>query len=166
MKMPKKTSLSLSEQSLKRKEYNRSYHVTHKEQHRIRNKSWYENNKPLHAAGGKRRDHNLKQNDPARYLVEKLNNRRKQCPYEISITKEDLIVPEFCPVLGLKLEFNSKVRDNSYSLDRFNNNVGYTPGNVRVISNRANSLKKDASVEELEAVIRYMKNKEDDGKPD
>lgn len=36
------------------------------------------------------------------------------------------------------------------------NNRGYVPGNIRVISNRANLLKSDATVEELRKVIDYM----------
>lgn len=35
--------------------------------------------------------------------------------------------------------------------------LGYVKGNVRVISYRANALKRDASVQELEAVVLYMK---------
>jgi hypothetical protein len=34
---------------------------------------------------------------------------------------------------------------------------GYIKGNVRVISWRANELKGDATLEEMKAVVRYMK---------
>jgi hypothetical protein len=44
----------------------------------------------------------------------------------------------------------------SASVDRFDNSKGYTRENVRVISNRANLLKKDADAGELRAVLTYM----------
>lgn len=43
------------------------------------------------------------------------------------------------------------------SVDRVDNDKGYEPGNVRVISFRANSIKGDATVAELEAVLEYMR---------
>ena len=35
--------------------------------------------------------------------------------------------------------------------------LGYISGNVRVISKRANLLKKDATIEELMGILNYMK---------
>jgi hypothetical protein len=34
--------------------------------------------------------------------------------------------------------------------------LGYVPGNIRVISMRANRIKTDATADELRAVLRYM----------
>jgi hypothetical protein len=48
-------------------------------------------------------------------------------------------------------------RDNWPSFDRWDNAKGYVPGNVFVISWRANRIKWDCSVAELEAVVAYMK---------
>lgn len=42
------------------------------------------------------------------------------------------------------------------SLDRFDNAKGYTPENIVVISSRANRLKSNASLEELQAIVKYM----------
>ena len=53
---------------------------------------------------------------------------------------------------------NGKVADNSPTLDRINPNAGYTPNNIAVISHRANSTKRSATIEELEQIITYMKN--------
>lgn len=69
---------------------------------------------------------------------------------EFSLVKEDIVIPEYCPVLGLKLEKGFVRQHNSPSLDRMDNSKGYTKDNIRVISLRANELKRDATVEEME----------------
>lgn len=60
-------------------------------------------------------------------------------------------VPEYCPVLGLKLSPSPRgsARASSPSLDKIIPSLGYVPGNVRVISNRANRLKNDCTPEEI-----------------
>ena len=72
---------------------------------------------------------------------------------------DDIVIPEYCPVLGVPL-FKSKTgsaNENSPSLDRLDNNKGYTKDNIKVISYRANRIKVDATVEEVEKVLNYMK---------
>lgn len=85
--------------------------------------------------------------------------RAKRKGLEFSITEEDIDIPMICPVLGIPLKKNktSGFHNNSPSLDRIDNNRGYVPGNVRVISNRANMLKCDATIEELEKVLEDMR---------
>ena len=75
---------------------------------------------------------------------------------------ENIVVPEFCPVLGIPIKCppgkgRKGPSDNSPSVDCFNNDLGYTSNNIRVISFRANTLKRDATIEELERVIAYMR---------
>lgn len=68
----------------------------------------------------------------------------------------DFELPEFCPILGLKLEYGSGNDGNSPShatLDRIDNTKGYIPGNVMVISRLANSMKNSATFEQLESFI-------------
>lgn len=85
-------------------------------------------------------------------------NRARKRGLEFTLKFEDLIVPEHCPVLGMKLEHSTGGHaDNSPSLDRVDNSKGYTQDNVRIISRRANCLKNDATLEELEAIVRYIK---------
>jgi len=76
-----------------------------------------------------------------------------------TITKESIIIPDFCPVLGIPLFREG--RDtwlNAPSLDRVNNDLGYVPGNVMVISRRANLLKGDATLEELVLIGKFYNN--------
>jgi hypothetical protein len=42
-------------------------------------------------------------------------------------------------------------------VDRLDNDKGYTPDNIRVISMRANDIKSNATLDELEAVVAYVK---------
>ncbi len=70
--------------------------------------------------------------------------------FPITITLNDIIVPEKCPLLDIPIfAGQGKKCANSPSLDRILNVYGYVPGNVHVISNRANELKRDAQSTEL-----------------
>ena len=87
--------------------------------------------------------------------------RKAGIPFNLELS--DLDVPECCPVLGIKLkgwgenEFTS-YRDDSPSIDRLVPSVGYVKGNVNIISNRANLLKKDATLQEIESLHLWMKS--------
>ena len=83
---------------------------------------------------------------------------------EFSITPEDLEIPEFCEVLGVKLEVftpsaagKRKPHPHSASIDRLDSSKGYVKGNVKVISHLANLIKNIGTVEQHERVIAYMK---------
>lgn len=68
-------------------------------------------------------------------------------------------IPDRCPVLGIKLVVGADWanRLSAPSLDRVDNTKGYVPGNVQVLSLRANNMKNDSTIEELELVLAYMK---------
>lgn len=83
-------------------------------------------------------------------MIYAARTRAKVKGLEFNISEEDIVVPEFCPYLGFKLERSPKVKSpNSPSLDRIDNSKGYVKGNVQVISNKANVMKQDVSVETL-----------------
>ena len=65
--------------------------------------------------------------------------------------------PETCPVLNIPLVRGSHKdsKDNFPSVDRLVPKLGYTPENCRVISNRANQIKSNASVEELRSIADW-----------
>jgi hypothetical protein len=75
-----------------------------------------------------------------------------------NIELSDIFIPTFCPVLGTKLEKScSKVPSaNSPSLDRIIPSLGYVKGNIKVISHRANALKNNASLEELNKLCSWL----------
>ena len=70
---------------------------------------------------------------------------------------EDIVIPKKCPVLGIRLrQWRGYPRPSSPSLDRIVPRKGYVPGNVCVISHRANMLKGDATWSELKKLARFM----------
>lgn len=78
------------------------------------------------------------------------------------LTRENIVIPERCPVFGVKFEtayagrarlyFN---RSHSPSIDRIDNRRGYVPDNIVIVSCRANSIKSNASVGELLRVAEF-----------
>lgn len=93
------------------------------------------------------------------YMLKDAKRRAKDKGLEFSLTEEDILIPEFCPVTGLKLQRHEKcLRWDSPSLDRIDNSKGYVKGNVAVISNKANMLKKNSTIEEVEKLLTYMRS--------
>lgn len=74
---------------------------------------------------------------------------------EFAITREDIrqIWTDTCPVFGYELApHRTGTREHSrssFSLDRIDPQKGYVPGNIQILSQRANSMKSDASPDEL-----------------
>lgn len=84
-------------------------------------------------------------------------------PFTIEL--DDLEQPEFCPILGIKLNYgwggkSGHLRDPAKAtIDKVIPELGYVPGNVFIISWRANKLKSDMTFEELEKIMNYIKEK-------
>lgn len=98
--------------------------------------------------------------NPKRMLLRGAKWRAKKRKLAFDISLDDIIIPERCPILDIDLKLNQTGKpgffNNSYSLDRIDPNKGYIKGNVRVISNRANLLKSNASIEELNLVLKDL----------
>jgi hypothetical protein len=92
-----------------------------------------------------------------RAMLYNARKRAEQHGLAFNITEADFIVPEFCPALGLKLECGGANRDAWPTLDRFLPALGYVRGNVCVISNKANKMKNDGTLEELAALVKWMR---------
>ena len=104
----------------------------------------------------KRRDWNL--NNQEKYLLSKAKYRAKKKGVDFNITVDDVIIPNFCPILGIELKKNSEgFAEDSATLDRIVPELGYVKGNVAVISGRANRIKNDASLDELEKVVEWLR---------
>jgi len=73
--------------------------------------------------------------------------RRKEFP--CTIAASDIVIPEFCPILGIKLSRNIGERAadwDSPTLDRIIPALGYVPRNIQVISRKANMMKSTYSI--------------------
>lgn len=103
-----------------------------------------------------------REKDPRNAMIVKCRSSAKFRGIEFTITEADLSWPNFCPVLGIQLSYTrdkkDKHRDDYPTLDRWDNDKGYVPGNVFVISWRANRIKWHCTPGELEAVARYARH--------
>jgi hypothetical protein len=66
----------------------------------------------------------------------------------------DIVIPKFCPVFGVELIYGDT--DWTPSIDRLIPAKGYVKDNIRIISNKANRLKNDSTLEELLQIIAYL----------
>jgi hypothetical protein len=84
---------------------------------------------------------------------------KKSIPFDLDQEYIKSILTESCPIFGIPLKRGMGIfHDDSPSLDRIDPKLGYVKGNVKIISDRANRIKRDASIEELKAIIKYMEN--------
>jgi hypothetical protein len=101
-----------------------------------------------------------KRKDPLRYLLNHAKKRAEPKGVPFALTPEDVTMPEVCPVFGTAWEWGVGVKGwrnmRAPSLDRIDPALGYVPGNVVVISMRANHLKSNGSLGELRAVVEWM----------
>lgn len=118
----------------------------------------------IHNPAERIRYRNSKNTLEAQFRARRNQSLKKGIPF--TITFEELEQPEFCPVLGLKLNYEwsgkngGHLRDPSKAtIDKVVPELGYVPGNVFVISWRANKLKSDMKLDELEKIMKYIKEK-------
>jgi len=95
-------------------------------------------------------------------LLNASKQRSKKKSRENTLTLEDIksIYPEdgLCPIFGIKLVFgDAGFREKSPSIDRIDSTKGYTKDNIQIISWKANRIKTNSSIEELELILAYMK---------
>ena len=94
-----------------------------------------------------------------RELLNHLKQSAKKRNIHFDLTMDDLnnlSFPLTCPILGIPLYFNRGfAADDSYSVDRISNDVGYTIDNVIIVSNRVNTLKSNATVDEMRKIADF-----------
>lgn len=96
---------------------------------------------------------------PEQKMIQRARNRARKNGLECTITVKDIVIPKTCPVLGIELVVHSGSsggRPNSPALDRIDNSKGYVPGNIQVISHRANQMKADANTQELILFAKWI----------
>ena len=104
------------------------------------------------------------------YMIRNSKWSAKRRNLEFNLTTDDIQLPEYCPLLDIKLFYNFEKRThfnsfNHASLDRIDNSKGYIKGNIIVISRLANAMKNEANFDQLlifskntELLINFYKN--------
>ncbi len=83
-------------------------------------------------------------------MLNRSKSRAKRKGFEHNIKLDDISIPDNCPLLGIPLiKGQDSVQENSPTLDRIDSFKGYIKGNVWVISYKANTIKSNATPEEL-----------------
>lgn len=101
--------------------------------------------------------------DPVRILLEgaRTRARRHKVPCTVSLDDLRALWPPGgrCPVFGMPMTRGTggKLHDASPTLDRLNNAWGYEPGNIAIISHKANRAKGGLTATELETVAAWMR---------
>ena len=123
----------------KMKEYYQKYYIKNKDKFKERLYKWREDNHEKSILGRARQ-------------------RAKRKDFEFNLEVEDIVIPLRCPILDIEIVRNKKgdLKDNSPSLDRIDNAKGYVKGNIMVISNKANTMKSNASPEQLVKFARWI----------
>lgn len=108
----------------------------------------------------KRRKKNY-DNNPITRMFMNAKSRARQSKIDFNIEPNDVPIPEFCPILGVKLVLGeAHSYDYAPSIDRINSEKGYIKGNVKVVSLRANRMKNNATKEEClmfaNNIIKYL----------
>lgn len=103
----------------------------------------------------------MKERNPEFFLLRDAKKRARDCGVPFNLTLADITIPAHCPVLGFKMQAHEgKCGFDSPTLDRVVPARGYVRGNVVVISHRANTIKSDATLNELLATVRYVRTHE------
>jgi hypothetical protein len=155
-------------------------------------KEWYQNNKEQVKAKAKQYYHDNKEkvledvkkyreaNRPKiqekgrEYYRRKLKNRllnaararSRTYGYEFDLTEKDIVLPKYCPLLGIEMfvtESRKGSKHSSFSLDRIDSSRGYTKDNVWVISHKANSMKSDSNYEDFKKMADNWKQFHENG---
>lgn len=90
-------------------------------------------------------------------LLNAAKARARKYNMDFDLTLDDFILPAKCPLLDIELQVNkgrNSVKHNSFSLDRIDSSKGYIKGNVWVISMLANSIKSNATLEDIQTLSK------------
>jgi hypothetical protein len=91
------------------------------------------------------------------HLLRVAKKRAKQKGIAFAISEADVIVYDVCPILGVRI--TAPGTWHGPSLDRRDNNLGYVPGNVHLVSKRGNTWKGTLAPSDLYRALAYMEGR-------
>lgn len=94
-------------------------------------------------------------------LLRIIKKRASDKGLAFDLKHDKIIWPTHCPVFGTQLVYGQRAEKgawaNGASVDRINPLKGYTLDNIVVMSWRANRIKSDATVEDLEKIVSFLR---------
>lgn len=139
------------------REYSLDYSRRHKQErmeYRAKYEAKQETRHSIRRQSGTWRARNLE-----KLLFYRAKASAKEHCVEFNLDPDDIKIPPICPILSIPLlkSLTGHSCANSPSVDRIIPSRGYVKGNVQIISHRANTIKSDATIEEIEIVAAYMR---------
>lgn len=125
---------------------------------KITNAEYYAENPKKYLARTKTYRTTFQDKHPEKCVWLLARRRAKEKRLDFDIEPTDITIPPLCPLLGIALVRSKEyAKYNSPSLDRKDPKFGYIKGNVWVISYRANTMKNDATLEEIELLAKNLR---------
>ena len=95
---------------------------------------------------------------PEYHMFQSARFRSKEQGLAFDLDLKDIVIPLLCPLLATPIVCGEgTMTASSPSLDRIHPEKGYVKGNIQVISYRANAIKQNASIEELELLTSNLR---------
>jgi len=95
--------------------------------------------------------------DGRKEILKAARRRAQQRTRPFDLCLKDIIIPEICPILGIRLVAGMDYpTESSPSLDEIVVGKGYVPGNIQIISRKANTMKSNATPEELKKFAEWI----------
>jgi len=95
---------------------------------------------------------------PEKQILMRAKSRAKELNLDFDLDETDIVIPDYCPILNIKLELGGSSRASAPSIDRVDSTKGYVKGNIAIISHRANSLKNNMTIEEIIRMAKWAEN--------
>ena len=127
--------------------YTAQYIADHYDEQKERMEQWRQDNKDYQRKWSK--------HCPESQLLRSARQRAKLKGVPCTITQEHIIIPQVCPVFKVPLQKNTPFAP---SLDRFIPELGYVPGNVYVISRKANAMKSNGTLTDVKMLLEWMQS--------
>ena len=117
------------------------------------------------SCGCKKSEHGIKHgksNTPEYKIWNSAKKRARQKKVPFSISLEDVVIPDVCPLLGVPFKYGvgkGHATPQSASLDKIIPALGYVKGNVWVVSKKANMMKSNSTLDEFELVAKNWRQR-------
>jgi len=86
-------------------------------------------------------------------LIRDMKQRAQKKEIICTLSRKDIKISALCPLLEIPLlRGKNTTIDHSPTIDRIDNALGYTPTNIAIISHKANVMKNNCSLKQLEQI--------------